>query len=104
MILFPASVRKTVTLVVCIIMLASTFTSFSTYSSSFIRNAQAQPVDGETRECTVEDYVVSLDEVPTDGDGIDILSNIDNSQKQNQLFTNDISSTGNKIQPSTLPT
>jgi hypothetical protein len=62
--------------------------------------------NGETRECTVEDYVVSLDEVPSNGEsGIGILSsNIDKSQQQDQLFTNDIFSTENKLQTQSLPT
>lgn len=58
---------------------------------------------GETKECTVEDYVVSLDELPTDGDGIAISSNMDNSIQQT-LFTNDIYSTENKIKTQSLPT
>jgi hypothetical protein len=58
--------------------------------------------NGETREFAVENIVVSLDEVPTN-DESSIISSINNSQPQNQLFTNDMSSTGNKIQTS-LPT
>ena len=61
---------------------------------------------GETRECTVENYIVSLEEIPTNGDGFGILSSkMDNSiQQHNQLITSDISNTGNKIQTQSLPT
>jgi hypothetical protein len=41
--------------------------------------------------------------VPTNGKS-GIISSMNNSQQQNQLFTNDISSTGNKIQTQSLPT
>ena len=53
--------------------------------------------NGETRECTVEDYIVSLDEVPINGDS-SIVSNMNNLQQH--LYTNDISNTENKIKTS----
>jgi hypothetical protein len=53
--------------------------------------------NGETRECTVEDYIVSLDEVPINGDS-GIVSNMNNSQQH--LYTNDIANTENKIKTS----
>jgi hypothetical protein len=48
--------------------------------------------NGETRECTVDGYVVSRDEVPSISNGIDILfSNIETSlQQQIQLFTDEM--------------
>jgi YVTN family beta-propeller protein len=42
---------------------------------NFVGECSGNIEDGETRECTVEDYIVSLDEVPTNGDGIGILAN-----------------------------
>ena len=45
-------------------------------------------------ECTVEDYIVSLGEVPINGDS-GIVSNMNNSQQH--LYTNDISNTENKL-------
>ena len=71
---------------------------------NFVGQCSGNIDNGETRECTVEDYIVSLDEVSNNGDGIGILSNLNNSQQQNQLFTNDISKTENKIQTQSLPT
>lgn len=50
--------------------------------------------NGETRECTVEDYIVSLGEVPINGDS-GIVSNMNTSQQH--LYTNDISNTENKL-------
>ena len=68
---------------------------------NFVGECSGNINDGETKECTVEDYIVSL--APTNDDGIGILSNMNNSQ-QRTLFTNDIYSTENKIKPSSLPT
>ena len=47
--------------------------------------------------------IVSLDEVTINGES-GILSNMnnDNSQQQNQLFTNDISNTENKIKTESI--
>ncbi len=53
--------------------------------------------NGETRECTVKDYIVSLDEVSINGDS-GIVLNMNNSQQH--LYTNDISNTENKIKTS----
>jgi DNA-binding beta-propeller fold protein YncE len=69
---------------------------------NFVGQCSGNIYFGETRECTVEDDIVSLDEVPSNGDS-DIVSSMNNSQ-QNQLFTNEISGTGNKIQTSSVPT
>jgi hypothetical protein len=72
---------------------------------NFIGQCSGNIKDVETRECTVEDYIVSLDEVPNNGEsGIVILSsNMYNSQQQT-LFTNEISNTGNKIKTQLLLT
>jgi hypothetical protein len=69
---------------------------------NFVGQCTGNINDGETRECTVEDYLVSLDEVPTNGDGIGILTNTNNSQ--HQLFTTDITSNENKTKTQSLPT
>jgi hypothetical protein len=56
---------------------------------NFVGECSGNIDDGETREGTVEDYIVSLDEVPTNGDGIDILSsNLDNSIQHIKSFQN----------------
>ena len=71
---------------------------------NFVSDCSSNINDGETRECTIEDYIVSLDEVTTNGES-GILSNMnnDNSQQQNQLFTNDISNTEDKIKTESIP-
>jgi DNA-binding beta-propeller fold protein YncE len=71
---------------------------------NFVGQCSGNVENGETRECTVEDYVVSLDEVSNNDDGIGILSNIDKSQQQNPLYTHDMSNTKNKIKTQALPT
>jgi hypothetical protein len=72
---------------------------------NFVGQCSDNVDNGETRECTVEDYVVSLDEVPNNGES-GIVSNMNNSQQQQQqqIFANDISNTENKIKTQSLPT
>jgi len=70
---------------------------------NFVGQCSGNIDNGETRECTVEDYIVSLDELPTNGQS-GIVSSMNNSQQQNQLFTNDMSNTKNKIKTQALPT
>ena len=71
---------------------------------NFVGECSGNIKNDETRECTVEDYVVSLDELSSNGDGIDILSSHIEKSQQQQLFTNYISSTENKIKLQSLPT
>ena len=69
---------------------------------NFVGQCSGNVDNGETRECTVEDYVVSLDEVPTNGES-SIISNM-NKPLEEQLFANDIFNTENKIKIESLPT
>ena len=59
--------------------------------------------NGETRECTVQDYIVNINEISKMME-VGILGNTDNPPQQ--LYTNDISNTENKIikTSSSLPT
>ena len=57
--------------------------------------------NGETRECTVQDYIVNINEI-SNGDGIGILGNT--NELQQKLSTNSISNTENNIKTSSVPT
>ena len=37
---------------------------------TFVGQCSGNLDNGETRECTVENYIVSLEEIPTNGDGL----------------------------------
>jgi YVTN family beta-propeller protein len=74
---------------------------------NFVGECSGEIDNGETRECNVEDYVVSLEEIPTNGESeIGILSsNMNNPLEQQQLLsTNDITNSENKIKAESLPT
>src|SRR5215204_5328985 len=59
---------------------------------NFVGECSGEIEDGETRECTVQDYVVAVNDVSNGGIGI--LANIYNKpEQQQQLITNDISTT-----------
>ena len=68
---------------------------------NFVGECTGNIDNGETRECTVEDYIVNINEVSNGGE-IGILGNINESQQK--LSTNSISNTEDKIKTSSLPT
>ena len=68
---------------------------------NFVGECSGNIDNGETRECTVEDYIVNINEVSNGGE-IGILGNINESQQK--LSTNSISNTEDKIKTSSLPT
>ena len=68
---------------------------------NFVGECSGNIDDGETRECTVQDYIIQINEV-SNGDGIGILGNINESQQK--LSTNSISNTENNIKTSSVPT
>lgn len=48
---------------------------------NFVGQCSGEIEDGETRECTVQDYAVNINEI-SNGDGIGILGNINESQQK----------------------
>ena len=68
---------------------------------NFVGECTGNIDNGETRECTVQDYIVNINEI-SNGDGIGILGNTNESQQK--LSTNSISNTENNIKTSSVPT
>ena len=68
---------------------------------NFVGECSGTIDNGETRECTVQDYIVNINEI-SNGDGIGILGNTNDSQQK--LSTNSISNTENNIKTSSVPT